>query len=109
MESWSEVLNHGRHRNQTIVYFRIAWRCCARHDYLRLPHVTALQSVSRRRRRRRRRRRCCRLHRGMFADQLQKADPNQGLMDFPLARDACLVFLYVGLCTKISSSIAFQT
>jgi hypothetical protein len=80
MESWSEVLNHGRHRNQTIVYFRIAWRCCARHDYLRLLHVTALQSVSRRRRRRRRR---CRPHRGMFADQLQKSGSKPRPDGFP--------------------------
>jgi hypothetical protein len=98
MESWSEVLNHGRHRNQTIVYFRIARRCCARHDYLRLLHVTALQSVSRRRR--------CRLHRGMFADQLQKADPKQGLMDFPLARDACLSFSTLVCARKSPPSLS---
>lgn len=50
--------------SQTIAYFRIAPRCCARHDCLCLLHVIALRSVSRRR---------CRLRRGMFADPTAKS------------------------------------
>jgi hypothetical protein len=61
--------------NQTIVYFHIAPQCCARHDYLRLFHVTALHSISRRCRRR--------LHRGMLADPYAKERiQNKGQMDF---------------------------